>query len=112
MATIKQKKALDKIVENGGNVSKAMEAAGYSAATAKTPQKLTESDGYKKLCEDLGLTPNLIVKSLVTDIKKKPQKRVGELRLGADILKMTGRDNSIVVPIQVNIGDDRGKYAV
>ena len=43
MATIRQKKALAKIVENGGNVSKAMVEAGYSPMTAKTPQKLTES---------------------------------------------------------------------
>jgi len=34
------------MVENGGNVSKAMEQAGYSSATAKTPQKLTDSEGF------------------------------------------------------------------
>lgn len=42
MATSKQQKALAKIVENGGNVSKAMRDVGYSVNTAKTPQKLTE----------------------------------------------------------------------
>uniref|UniRef100_A0A6H1ZC80 Terminase n=1 Tax=viral metagenome TaxID=1070528 RepID=A0A6H1ZC80_9ZZZZ len=49
MATVKQKKAVKKLVENGGNVSKAMEAAGYTKATAKTPQKLTESKGYAEI---------------------------------------------------------------
>lgn len=46
MATLKQKAAIDKVVENGGNVSKAMKEAGYSVATAKTPQKLTESKAW------------------------------------------------------------------
>lgn len=51
MATNKQKKALEILVESGGKipVSKAMEKAGYSSATAKTPQKLTESNAYQQL---------------------------------------------------------------
>lgn len=51
MATSKQKKALEILVESGGDmpVSKAMVQAGYSPATAKTPQKLTESEAYKEL---------------------------------------------------------------
>lgn len=49
MATKKQLKAIDNLVENGGNVSKAMRDAGYSEATANTPQKLTESKGFQEL---------------------------------------------------------------
>lgn len=51
MATNKQAKALEILVESGGTipVSKAMEKAGYSPATAKTPQKLTESNAYQRL---------------------------------------------------------------
>lgn len=45
--TLKQDKALDNMVENGGNVSKAMRDAGYSENTAKTPQKLTSSKAFK-----------------------------------------------------------------
>ena len=41
MATQRQRKAVNNIVDNGGIVSKAMEKAGYSKKTAKTPQKLT-----------------------------------------------------------------------
>ena len=37
------------MVENGGNIGKAMVAAGYSPATARTPQKLTETKGWKEL---------------------------------------------------------------
>ncbi len=35
MATYRQKLAAQKLVENGGNIGKAMSAAGYSPATAK-----------------------------------------------------------------------------
>ena len=52
MATEKQKNAFDKIVENGGNVSKTMVEVGYSENTAKTPQKLTESKGWAELMEE------------------------------------------------------------
>ncbi len=49
MPTKKQLKAIDNLVENGGNVSKAMRDAGYSEMTAKTPQKLTESKAFNEL---------------------------------------------------------------
>lgn len=51
MATTKQSKAFEILVESGGDmpVSKAMKQAGYSPATAKTPKKLTESESYKAL---------------------------------------------------------------
>lgn len=51
MATQRQKKAVKAMVENGGIISKAMVSAGYSKATANTPQKLTESLGWKELME-------------------------------------------------------------
>lgn len=51
MATLKQKRAIAKSLENGGNISKAMRESGYSAAMAKNPQKLTESVAYKSLAE-------------------------------------------------------------
>lgn len=49
MATLKQKFVASKLVENGGNIGKAMISAGYSPATAKTPQKLTQSKGWQEL---------------------------------------------------------------
>ena len=45
MATLKQQKAIKNMVENGGNVAKAMRDAGYSENTANTPSKLTKSKG-------------------------------------------------------------------
>ena len=61
MATLKQKKALDLLVGNGGNVTKAMRDAGYSENTANTPQKLTESDGWQELLEEY-LPDSLLMK--------------------------------------------------
>lgn len=51
MPTIKQKKAFKKVVENGGNVSKAMKDADYSAAMAKNPHKLTKSKGWQEMMD-------------------------------------------------------------
>lgn len=53
MATQRQKKAIANLVENGGNVSKAMRDAGYSVETAKTPQKLTESVAFQTIAEQI-----------------------------------------------------------
>ncbi|MDH4127327.1 MAG: hypothetical protein OEV44_01140 [Spirochaetota bacterium] len=53
MATIKQRKAVKKILENHGNVSKAMRESGYSKNTAKNPKELTESKGYLEIFNEL-----------------------------------------------------------
>lgn len=52
MATIKQKRAVDKLVGNGGNVTRAMLDVGYSENTANTPKKLTNSKGFQELLEE------------------------------------------------------------
>jgi len=53
MPTTKQKRAVANIVGNGGNVTKAMRDAGYSEGTVNTPQKLTDSVGYKEAAKPL-----------------------------------------------------------
>lgn len=52
MATIKQKKAVKKIIENHGNVSKGMEEAGYEKNTAHNPKNLTNSKGWQELMKE------------------------------------------------------------
>lgn len=47
--SIRQKKAFDKMVENGGSISAAMRDAGYSPNTAKTPSKLLNTKGFQEL---------------------------------------------------------------
>jgi len=89
MPTSKQRKAVEKIVENRGNsISGAMREAGYEFKTAKNPKNLTESKGYKEVLEEYGLTEGLIVTSLVEDIKKKPQNRTSELQLASKLKGM------------------------
>jgi hypothetical protein len=52
MATERQKKAASIFLENGGkSVSGAMREAGYTAASASTPKKLTESKGWAELMD-------------------------------------------------------------
>lgn len=51
MATQRQKKAIANLLENGGIVSKAMLDAGYTAATSKTPQKLTDSVAFRSMAD-------------------------------------------------------------
>ena len=61
MATEKQKKALAKVLENGGNVSKAMKESGYSDAMAKNPQKLTQSQAFQQYMQKAGVTDERLV---------------------------------------------------
>ena len=65
--------------------------AGYDNSTATVPTLITNSVGYKYELAKYGLTEELITSSLVEDIQAKPQKRVRELELGADILSMRKR---------------------
>jgi hypothetical protein len=58
-----------------------MVTAGYSVQTAKSPSKLTKSQGFQIAMRELGLTDELLVSSLVEDIKTK-RNRLGELTLG------------------------------
>lgn len=91
--TLRQRRAVEEMVTNGGVITRAMRAVGYSPITAENPKKLTESKGFKALMAECGLTESFISKALVEDIAKKPQARVRELELGAKILKMTNPDN-------------------
>ena len=65
--------------------------AGYDYSTATVPSLITGSIGYLQALATYGLTEELITSSLVEDIQQKPQRRVRELELGADILSMRKR---------------------
>lgn len=81
MATLKQQKAINNAVENGGNVSRAMIDAGYSPATAKNPDKLTKSSAWIELMEE-HLPDDLLAKKhkeLLTTPKKVRTFKKGEL---------------------------------
>lgn len=94
MATLLQKRAIEILVENKGkSVSRAMREAGYSPRTAKNPAALTDRPIFKEFLAQNGLTDKLVARSLVEDIKKKPQNRIAELNLGAKILGMIKTDD-------------------
>jgi hypothetical protein len=80
MATDRQKAALDNLVKNGGNVSRAMIDAGYSPNTAKTPKKLTQSAAYGELLEAF-LPDDMLLRALADDIEGKQLNRKAELEL-------------------------------
>lgn len=110
MATQRQKQAIQKVVENGGNVSRAMLEAGYSPTTAHTPSKLTRSKAFanfEEICARNGLSPDLLIQSLVEDIKNKPQERVQELALGSKLIGLLDKEKTIqdfkmmVVPSEI-----------
>jgi len=93
MATKLQRKALDKLVEASRTkkrviAGQVLKEAGYAEGTQIKPSQVFESKGFIELCDELGLTDNLLTKALVTDIKKKPGKRTRELELG---FKVRGR---------------------
>lgn len=104
MATIKQRLAVERIVENSGNVSKSMREVGYSPNTAKVPQRLTESKGFREIADELGLTDNFIAQALVDDIKAKPGDRSRELALagkfkGLEKIDVTSMGKALQAPI-------------
>ena len=89
MATEKQKEAVKDLSENIGKpIGKIMRDSGYSVSTSETPKRLTESKGFKEELDKHGLNEELIISSLVEDIKAKPGKRLGELQYGGELIGM------------------------
>ena len=64
MATTRQKLAVSKLVENGGNITKALKQADYSPNTIKTPSKVTKSKGFRELMEKMGISDEKLAKRL------------------------------------------------
>lgn len=96
MPTLKQRRAVEKLTENHGNVSRAMLDVGYLPNTAKKPSNLTDSKGFKEVCEEVGLTDMLLTKALVEDIKGKPKRRFSELNLGFEVLGLKKQNDGNV----------------
>lgn len=99
MPTQLQKNLAEEIVKNyklppreRKNKGELLESAGYSIVTAEaSPGRTLEQKGVKEVLAQFGLTEGLIIKALVEDIASKPQRRIQELNLGAEILNMKKR---------------------
>ena len=110
--TIKQRMAVKEIIANGGNVSAAMRKVGYAPSVINNPSKLSRSDGFRALADEIGLTDEFLTKALHHDIGKKVGKRTRELELGFKVRGIIGsrEDNEapIFVPIQVIVNPNGG----
>jgi len=99
-ATPKQTKLAKELINNQRldkpkSKAEVMKSVGYNAL-ANTPNRVLESVGFKQALRDLGLTEELITSSLVADINAKPEKRLGELKLGAEMLQMVRQEDKQV----------------
>lgn len=65
---MRQKKAFENVLENGGNLGKALVDAGYSETTSKRPKKVTETKGWKELL-DKYIDDNLLQETLKNGLK-------------------------------------------
>lgn len=80
---------LDKPLPEG----EVLEMAGYPPTVSQNPGKIKEQRGFKLALAEMGLTEELVVSSLTEDIREKKQNRLGELRLGAEILGINKRED-------------------
>jgi len=101
-----QRKAAKAVVENAKlakpqPLKTVLLNVGYGASLQDQPGRVLQSRGFKLALEEMGLTDKLITTSLVSDIEEKPKNRLGELKLGAEILGMVKRDD-VKIPSQNN----------
>lgn len=104
--TTRHRIALKEILDSRGkSIGKALIRSGYSIPTAKNPEQIINAKGFQALLKKEGLTPSFVTKALKEDIENKPLKRVEELKLAADILRMRGNNQTAdsFTPTQVNI---------
>lgn len=99
---MKQKKVVHRIIENHGNISKSMREVGYSENTAINPKNLTESKGFKEICNNIGLTDDFIAKCLQEDIEGKPLNRKPELELASKLKGLLVEKKEITAKISLS----------
>ena len=113
--TPKQKRAVKELVENGGTetLGKTLKKVGYKENTAHTPQKVTESKGFKQAMEEAGLTDEFLNKCLSYDIKAKPKNRLGEVTLAHKLKgNLTEKTQTTIIapkPLLDSLLDDNGQ---
>ena len=108
MSTIKQKRVAKLLIDaaamdNPPTKGQILESAGYGKGVAKTPDRVLEAQGVKDALAEYGLTEELITTALVADIYNKENNRLGELKLGAEILGMTKREDSGNKTLIINV---------
>ena len=80
------------------NKGKAIRDAGGGEFTAKTPKIILESQGFKKYMAEAGITEENLAKMLAEDLRLKPQERLGEMKLAAELLDL--KENNLNINIK------------
>ena len=92
------------------NKKELLVSVGYATKTAeKQPSRELESKGVKDAIRAMGLTEELITDALVNDIKEKAKNRLGEMRLGAEILGMNDNENKGGKILIINVSGETSK---
>lgn len=98
--TPRQRKLARLMVDNGSTMfakssKELVLAAGYGAGKSVQPAVITRSPGFLTALDELGLTDEFVVASLVEDIRLKPQRRAFELSIAAKIRGLDRRADSV-----------------
>lgn len=112
MPTIRQRRLAREIIEsatmdNPPTKGEMVEKVGYGPSIVDYPSKVIDTRGVRDALAEYGLTEELITTALVSDIYNKEKNRLGELKLGADILGMTKHEDSrpkntlVFMPVEI-----------
>lgn len=96
----RQRKLAELVVENRRtgkekHLGQLVKQAGYPPATQVKPNVVMNSRGFLAALDELGLTDDFVVSSLVEDIRSKPQRRAFELSIAAKIRGLDRRADTI-----------------
>lgn len=103
MPTIKQRRAFELVVDNGGNVSRAMRDAGYSPMTAQDPKKLTESVGWHEILGDKLSDEKLLRKHNQLLNAKSETVQLGALDIGYKLKARYADAPELSRPMTINV---------
>ncbi len=103
MATLRQQKAVEKIVENRGIVSKGMLESGYSLKSAKNPKNLTDSKAWPELVKKYFPDTKLAKKHNQLLNAESETVQLGALRLGYEVTGKTESESKLPTTHITNI---------
>lgn len=113
--TLRQKKAVSILAEKGGTpgltMGKVLKEAGYSRVVQLTPQKVTETKGFKQIAAEVGLTDDLVLGYLAEDLAAKPRRRTEELKIYGKWFGLEKHNLNVTVE-SVDVPDDVYKRIV
>jgi len=72
---------VNNLIENGGNKAQALKDTGYSKAV-QSNQNVLKTKGFLQAMNEMGLTDELLVSSLVKDVQNEKRRTVNHLQLG------------------------------